>query len=129
SSLAETEGLRAARRDRGCDGARRQLERVAVAEERLEPRRQNADDRVAHAFFGQLDLAEADLRLRHLRDARARGVCERLRAEAEPEHRRSVVDPRAQQLVLVFEPRVALLLADVRRAPEEHHRVELAAWP
>ena len=54
----------------------------------------------------------------------AGGVGERLPAEADAEQRQLGRDPAAQQLVLVVEPGVVRLLADVHAPAEDHHGVE-----
>ena len=53
-------------------------------------------------------------------------MCERLGAEADREERRPRGDESAQQLVLLLEPRVAALFADVLVAAEHERRVKLA---
>ena len=49
---------------------------------------------------------------------------ERLRAEADPEQRRLLLDPAEKRGVLVSQPRVSALLADVLVAAEHEHGVE-----
>jgi hypothetical protein len=51
-------------------------------------------------------------------------VRERLPAEADAEQRLLLGDPAAQELVLVVEPGVVGLLADVHPPAEDEHRVE-----
>ncbi len=50
---------------------------------------------------------------------------ERLRAEAHAEQRRASVDPAPQRVVLLVQPRMLDLFADVLVAAEHHHRVEV----
>ena len=101
------------------------VEPVAVPDERLEPAGEDADHRVARALVGEPHLGEPGLLLGELRDAPPERVGERLRTEADREQGHLVGDPAAQELVLVLEPGMLVLLADVLVAAEHEHGVEV----
>ena len=61
---------------------------------------------------------------RRARHAAAGRVCERLPAETHAEERLLLGDPAAEQLVLLVEPGVRRLFADIHAAAEDEHGVE-----
>src|SRR5206468_7812220 len=69
-------------------------------------------------------LVEAGQRRREPCDPRTERMRERLRAEAHAEERRAIGDPRPEQLVLVVQPGVAQLIADVLVAAEDEDGLE-----
>src|SRR5581483_7539382 len=81
---------------------RRGIELERVREQRLEARRQDADDRILAARVGERELVEACLPLRGAADAAASRVRERLGAEADAEQRLLLRDPPPEQLLLLF---------------------------
>src|SRR6478672_15555 len=111
----------------GCSSGERDREFVGV--ERLEPLRQDAEHGIARALRRQLGGEEAAERPSGRAHDAAHGVCERLRAEADAEEWRLVGDPGAQRVVLLVEPWVLDLLADVLVAAEDHHGVDVARRP
>src|SRR5581483_351207 len=123
-ALADPERLLLVGRRREADGGRRRLEGVGVREQGLEAVGEDAEHRVAPALVGARDLVEPGLPARRAADPPAGRVRERLAPEADGEERRPRRDEAAQELVLVAEPRMRGLLADVHPPAEDEDGVE-----
>lgn len=123
-ALADPERLLLVGRRREADGGRRRLEGVGVREQGLEAVGEDAEHRVAPALVGERDLVEPGLPARRAADPPAGRVRERLAPEADGEERRPRRDEAAQELVLVAEPRMRGLLADVHPPAEDEDGVE-----
>ena len=89
--------------------------------ERGEAARHDAEQRIALAAVGQLDLMPADLAMTRGSDLAAGDLHDELGAEADAERRRPRDHQLADQVALGLEP--AERLVDLRRAAEDERRV------
>ena len=120
---AEPERLRADRAAGQLDGPLREVVRVVVPLEGVEPLRQGCRDRIAGAALGQLDLEPADLGLGGPEDTRTRCAGDQLRAEADAEQRRPALELPLEEAELRRKPRVTVLLIGMHGAAEHDRGV------
>ena len=121
--VSDAERLRADTAAGQLHGACRERMRVVVPLERVESLGQGRRNGIGSSGVGELDRIPADLRLGRAEDVGAGRPRDELRAEADAEQRRAVLEQPFEPPQLGAQPAVPLLLVGVHRAAEDDHGV------